>query len=144
MARTKRNWFWNILIIITLIACLLAFVVHYKNWSKIEESQFKITSGIYRQTIPLSEFDSISFVQKLPEMERRHGFSWLAKEKGIFNDSLTNTKVYVFVDDLRQPKIRLVHHDSLKLFLNYSDSLKTQEMHEFLEGIIIAEKENPN
>ncbi|WP_339339884.1 hypothetical protein [Croceitalea sp. MTPC6] len=126
----KKSWFWNIVIIVTVIACVLAFVLHYKNWSKIEDGQFKITSGIYRQTIPLSELDSISLVSKLPEMERKNGFSWLAKEKGVFKDSLTDSKVYVFVDDLRQQKIRLVHHDSLKLYINFTDSLKTQEFYQ--------------
>lgn len=141
MTKNRRAWIWNILIAVTLIACALAFVVHYKNWGEIEEGKFKITSGIYRQQIALSEIDSITFVEKLPQMERRHGFSWMAKEKGIFNDSLTQSKVYVFVDDLRQPKIRLVHHDSLKLFVNFTDSLQTQETYENLKSSIEDEME---
>lgn len=126
----KRNWFWNIVIVLTLILCILAFVLHYKNWSKFEEGHFQVVSGIYKQRILISDIDSIAFVQKLPEMERKNGFSWLAKEKGVFKDSLTASTVYVFVDDLRQQKIRLVHQDSLKLFLNFSDSLETNSVYE--------------
>lgn len=70
-------------------------------------------------------------------MERSHGFSWLAKEKGVFQDSLTQSKVYVFVDDLRQQKIRLVHNDSLKIFLNFSDSLLTQKVYEELNEKLV-------
>ncbi len=130
MKKSKGNWFWNIVIIATLIVCALAFVLHYKNWSKFEDGALKITSGIYRQAIPLSELDSISIVPKIPQMERKNGFSWLAKEKGVFKDSLTDSKAYVFVDDLRQHKIRIVHHDSLKLYINLSDSLETQALYQ--------------
>lgn len=136
----KRNWFWNIIIVLTLIVCVLAFVLHYKNWSKFEEGHFQVVSGIYKQRILISDIDSIGFVKRLPEMERKNGFSWLAKEKGIFKDSLTDSKAYVFVDDLRQQKIRLVHHDTLKLFLNFSDSLETNSVYENLK----LELENRN
>ena len=50
----------------------------------------------------------------------------------MFKDSLANTKVYVFVDDLTLQKIRLVHHDSLQLYLNFSDSIETKKMYDFL------------
>lgn len=144
MAKNKRGWFWNILIVLTLIFCVFAFVVHYKNWSKIEEGHFKIYSGIYRQNIPLSELDSISFVKRIPELERKNGFSWLAREKGVFNDSLTQSKVHVFVDDLRQQKIRLVHHDSIKLFVNFSDSLQTHMLYGQLEVEILNNHNDPD
>ena len=98
---------WNVLIILTVALCVFAFVEHYKNWHKIEEGNLKIYSGIYYQKIPLAELDSVVWVEKLPEMERSNGFSWMEKEKGVFKDSITNTKVYVFVDDLYQQKIKV-------------------------------------
>ena len=94
---------------------------------------FKIFSGIYYQKIPLAQIDSVLFVDKLPEMERSSGFSWNAKEKGVFKDSITQSKVYVFVDDLRQQKIKVVHHDSLKMYVNLQDSLQTQELLSILQ-----------
>ncbi|SNY95246.1 hypothetical protein [Flagellimonas pacifica] len=144
MNRKKRHWFWNLLIVLTLAACLFAFVIHYKNWHKIEEGQLKVLSGIYYQRIPISKIDSVQFVDKLPEMERSSGFSWMAKEKGVFKDSLTETKVYVFVDDLRQQKIRLVHDDSLKVFLNFKDSLETQQVYQILKEELLSNLKDPN
>ncbi len=141
MKKNKKNWFWNIVIIVTLIVCTMAFVLHYKNWSKFEEGNFQVVSGIYKQRIPLDDIDSLSFVDKLPEMERKNGFSWLAKEKGVFKDSLTGTKVYVFVDDLRQQKLRIVHHDSLKLFVNFKDSIETDRIYKSLLTVL---KDNVN
>ncbi|AKA35211.1 hypothetical protein [Flagellimonas lutaonensis] len=132
----KRHWFWNLLIVLTVIFCVAAFVLHYKNYSAIEEGEFKVYSGIYRQQIPLSEIDTISLVQRIPQMERRNGFSWFAREKGVFNDSLTNSTTYVFVDDLRQQKVKVVHHDSLKLFFNFTDSLKTMTTYETLKNMV--------
>ena len=124
---------WNVLIILTLVICVLAYVEHYKNWHKIEEGNFRVFSGIYYQKIPLSELDSVFYVDRLPEMERSSGFSWMEREKGVFNDSITQTKVYVFVDNLYQQKIKLVHHDSLKMYLNLKDSLETEELFAILQ-----------
>ena len=133
MGGKKRHWLWNVLIVLTVVFCILAFVEHYKNWHKIEDGNFKIFSGIYYQNIPVAEIDSVLFVDKLPEMERSSGFSWDAKEKGVFKDSITQSKVYVFVDDLRQHKIKVVHHDSLKMYVNLQDSLQTQELFSILQ-----------
>ena len=141
MGNKKRHWLWNVLIVLTLALCVLAFVEHYKNWHKIEEGNLKIFSGIYYQKIPLAELDSVLFVEKLPEMERSSGFSWMEKEKGVFNDSLTNTKVYVFVDDLYQQKIKVVHHDSLRMYVNLQDSLKTEELFAILRTELLNNKE---
>ncbi|GMN06511.1 hypothetical protein MTsPCn5_19000 [Croceitalea sp. MTPC5] len=121
----KKNLFWNGVVIFTLVICVFAFVLHYKNWTTFEEDHFQVVSGIYKQRIPFSEIDSVSWVEKLPKMERKSGFSWLTKEKGIFKDSLSNAEVSVFVDDLKQPKIRLLHHDSLLLYINLSDSIQS-------------------
>ena len=143
MSKRKRHWLWNVLIVLTLVICVLAFVEHYKNWHKIEEGNLKIFSGIYYQKVPLTELDSVLFVEKLPEMERSSGFSWMEREKGVFKDSITNTKVYVFVDDLYQQKIKLVHHDSLKMYLNLKDSLETQKLYATLQRGLSGESEQP-
>ena len=129
MKNKKRHWLWNLVIVLTLLVCLLAFVVHYQNWYKVKDGEVRILSGIYYKTIPLSAIDSLVWVDKIPEMERSHGFSWLSKEKGVFKDSITGEKVYVFVDDLQQQKIKLVHNDFLKVYFNFADSLKTQKVH---------------
>lgn len=139
--KKRNNRIWNGIIVITVIGCIAAFVLHYKNFVSIEDGEFKVYSGIYRQRIPLTEFDSISWVARIPQMERRNGFSWLAKEKGVFNDSLTQSTTYVFVDDLRQQKIRLVHHDSLKLYINLPDSLATQQLYEQIRSLSVQEVE---
>ena len=124
---------WNVLIVLTLIVCSLVFVAHYKNWHKIKEGKLRILSGIYYQQIPISELDSVVLVDKLPEMERSSGFSWMAKEKGVFRDTILKCKVYVFVDDLRQQKIKVVYQDSLQTFINLPDSLQTQKLYAILQ-----------
>ncbi|WP_235914980.1 hypothetical protein [Flagellimonas ochracea] len=110
----------------------------------MEDGTFRIFSGIYHQKIAVADMDSIMLVKKLPEMERSSGFSWMIKEKGIFVDSLNQTKVYVFVDDLRQQKIKLVHHDSLKMFFNFKDSLKTQKIYSILQTELSKPQKNQN
>jgi len=125
----KRNtWFWNVLIGFTLIVCILVFVLHYQNWTRFEGENFHVISGVYRQKIPLAVINKVKFVDRIPELERKNGFSWLAREKGIFLDSLSGNKVYIFVDDLKQRKIELTHHDSLLLYRNLADSTKTQQL----------------
>jgi len=65
-----------------------------------------------------------------------NGFSALEKEKGIFRefqDSLTDKKVYVFVDNISQQKIKLVYNDTIRLYVNLKDSLKTVELFNSLE-----------
>ena len=136
MRKSSKNWLWNIVILLTLAVCVFAFVLHYKNWSKFEDGHFQVISGIYKEKIVLSDINSVGFVEKLPQMERTSGFSWLAREKGVFKDSITASKVYVFVDDLRQQKIRLVYKDSLKLYINFSDSLQTNRVYENIKEAI--------
>lgn len=133
--KKKGLWFWNILIAVTVIVCLLAFMAHYKNWTKIDDNGMKIVSGFYFQQLKFSELDSVQLIDRIPPMERLNGFSALEKEKGIFRefkDSLTDLKVYVYVDNLSNQKIKLVHHDSLKLFLNLKDSAETDQLYKFL------------
>ena len=71
--------------------------------------------------------------QHIPQMVRDHGFSYWAREKGRFNDSLLPGRpIYVFVDDLRQPKLNISYRDTLVLYLNFADSLETRAMYELL------------
>ena len=144
MSKRKRHWFWNLLIVLTLIVCTLAFIAHYKNWEKIEDGTFRIFSGIYYKKIPIEEIDSVMFVDRLPEMERSSGFSWMTREKGVFKDSITQTNVHVFVDDLRQEKIRLVYDDSLKVFFNFQDSLQTKKIYAILHTSLEESQKNQN
>ncbi|WP_420401666.1 hypothetical protein [Flagellimonas sp.] len=143
MSKKKRHWLWNVLIVLTLALCFLAFLAHYKNWHKIEEGQLKILSGIYYQKVPLNEIDSLKIVEKVPELERSSGFSWMVAEKGVFVDSITQSKVYFFVDDLAQHKIKVVHHDSLRMFINFKDSLQTQDFFENLQQLV-EQSNKPN
>lgn len=131
MSSKKRHWFWNLLLVLTVMVCVFALVMHYKNWVSVKPSYIKMMSGFYNQTVDFNELDSVVFVARLPPMERLNGFSALEKEKGIFRefkDSLTDKKVYVFVDNISQQKIKLVYRDSVKLYLNLSDSLKTIDL----------------
>ncbi len=136
MAVKKRHGFWNVLVVLTVVVCFLAFAAHYKNWTKIGQGEIQILSGAYYKKIKFSELDSIVLLDKIPPMERLHGFSALDKEKGVFRafkDSLRNDKpIYVYVDNLTHQKIKLVYLDSLKLYINLKDSLETQELYQFL------------
>ncbi len=133
MAKKRRHWLWNILIVLTVVICGLAFIVHYKNWVKVEHDHLRILSGIYYKELPFIEINSVEMVERIPQMERINGFSAWEKEKGVFKDSINpENTVYVYVDNLLHPKIKVVHSDSLKLFLNFSDSLKTAETYQIL------------
>lgn len=126
--KKNRHWFWNILAVLTVIVCLAAFVLHYKNWTKIDNEGIQIISGFYYQKLKFSELDSVALIDRIPPMERLNGFSALEKEKGIyreFKDSLTDKNVYVYVDNLSHQKIKVVHSDSVRLYLNLKDSLET-------------------
>jgi len=134
----KRHWILNLLILLTLLVCTLAFVVHYKNWTRIGEDRFEILSGIYYLELPYSEIDSVRMVAHIPSMERINGFSAWMREKGVFKDSLrAGNKVRVYVDDLAYPKIKVVHSDSLVLYLNFTDTLETNRIYNFLTAKMI-------
>ena len=137
MASKKRHWLWNILIVITVIACIIAFIAHSKNWTKLEANKFQVLSGIYYYELNYSDLDSVQFVERIPPMERLSGFSAFDKGKGVyreFKDSLTDEKVPVFVDNFSGQKIRLVNKDSSQLFINLKDSLDTEELFRFFQG----------
>lgn len=133
MSSNKKHWFWNVLIVITVITCLLSFVAHYKNWVRVKKANFEILSGVYHQSIPFDKMNDVIMEDKLPSMERVNGFSVAAIEKGIFSDSISNAKVYVFVDDLKQRKIKLTYQDSLVMYLNFKDSVQTQKQFDFFK-----------
>ena len=138
----NRGWFWNILAIITVIICLFTFVLHFKNWTSTDSEGFRIVSGFYYQKIKYSELDSVIMEERIPPMERLNGFSALEKEKGVFRefkDSLTDKKVYVFADNIEHSKIKLVHHDSIKLFVNLKDSMETDQLFQLLSSKIPVE-----
>jgi len=138
MPKRRRHWGLNVLIVLVVIACILAFVAHSKNWIKTEGDRVQILSGIFYEDIQISKMDSLNWVDKIPQMERKRGFSAWAVEKGIFIDSLNPDKrISVFVDNLRNRKIKLVYGDSLVVFLNYSDSVKT----DVLFGQLTEQKE---
>ncbi len=144
MKNKKRNIFWNGIIVMALVLCLCAFTLHYKNWTSLEGSVFSVYSGIYSQEIVVADIQAVKWEPKLPQMERKNGFSWLAKEKGIFKDSVSGSKVYVFVDDLKQPKLKLSYKDSLQLYFNSSDSLETQLIYDRLTMKLDSLKDTRN
>jgi len=113
----------------------MAFGMHYKNWTSTDAQEMKILSGFYYKTLKFSELDSVKLAERIPPMERLNGFSALDKGKGVyreFKDSLTDKKVYVFVDNFSNQKIAVTYQDSLKLYLNFKDSVETQNMYQFL------------
>ena len=134
MPKKKRHWGLNVLLILAVIACILAFVAHARNWIRIEGDRFRILSGIFYEDIRLSTMDSLIWVDRIPQMERERGFSAWAFEKGIFKDSLMPEKrIRVFVDNLRHRKIKMVYGDTLTLYINYTDSLRTDALFEQID-----------
>ena len=141
MKGKKRHWFWNLLIVLTVIVCILSFLAHYKNWIWKKPDRIEILSGVYYMELPFNTMNEVSMVSKIPSLDRKNGFSAWEKEKGIFKDSLNEEKlVYVYVDNLHHQKIRLTYNDSLLLFINLSDSVKTKELYLYLEEKIDAQE----
>ncbi|WP_062056545.1 hypothetical protein [Sediminicola sp. YIK13] len=137
----KRPWMLNMLIVVTIIVVFLVFTAHYKNWIRAENDSMEILSGIYYKELRYADIDSVVMVQKIPSLERINGFSAMEREKGLFKDSIHKTEVYMYVDRLSQPKIRVVYQDSLNLFLNLIDSTATQQMFQFLTDKIKPNQE---
>lgn len=139
MGTKKRNWIWNILIVITVVVCLMAFAAHYKNWTRIEPDKMTILSGVYYHDLKFNDLDTVEWVDRIPPMVRLNGFSAFEKGKGVyqeFKDTLTDRKVYVFVDNFEQQKIHVVNKDASQLYLNLKDSVETIEMFDFFKGKI--------
>jgi hypothetical protein len=136
MGQKKIHWFWNILIVVTILICFCAFAAHYKNWTRIEPGNMTILSGIYYHELKYADLDKVEWVEKIPPMVRLNGFSAFEKGKGVyqeFKDTLTDRKVYVFVDNFEQQKIRLVRQDRSQLYLNLKDSLETVQLFDLLQ-----------
>lgn len=139
MGTKKRNWIWNILIVITVVVCLMAFAAHYKNWTRIEPDKMTILSGVYYHDLKFNDLDTVEWVDRIPPMVRLNGFSAFEKGKGVyqeFKDTLTDRKVYVFVDNFEQQKIHVINKDASQLYLNLKDSVETIEMFDFFKGKI--------
>ena len=135
MAKKRRHRMLNLLIVVAVLCSILAFVVHSKNWTRLRGDRMQILSGGYYQEIPFGELDSVLWKERIPQMERSHGFSFWAREKGVFVDSLYPRRpVYVYVDDLRQRKIKVRYRDTMVVFLNFEDSMETRTMYQFLKN----------
>jgi hypothetical protein len=135
MAKTRRHWTLNVLIVAAVLGSLAVFVLHSKNWTRLEADRIQILSGFYRVEVPYSDLDSVIWKPRIPQMERSHGFSFWAREKGVFIDSLYPQRpVYVFVDDLRQHKVKVRYRDTMVIYLNFADSLETQSMYRVLKN----------
>jgi len=138
MAQKKRHWLWNFLIILTCVICALAFALHYKNWTQIEEDKLTIVSGFYYTEIFFEDLEEVTMVPKIPELDRVSGFSAWEIEKGIFRDTLQNIpNIRMYIDDLKQEKIQLDRKDASTVYVNFTDSLKTKEMYEFLVATMV-------
>lgn len=134
-ARKKRHILLNLILVVSVIVCLLALLAHAKNWDRIKEDRLQVLSGAYWLDLPLSDIQTLEWVERLPQMEREHGFSAWAMEKGRFRDSLQpGHSVLVLVDNLRHRKIRIGYRDSLSVYLNLKDSLDTEALYQQLEA----------
>lgn len=146
MNLSKRLWFWNVVLVLTVIFCVFTLILHFKNWVSVNEAGITVRSGFYNKVLSYKDIDSVVLVERIPPMERLNGFSALEKEKGIFRefkDSLTNKKVHVFVDNIKNQKLKLVYKDSLYVYLNLKDSVQTMELMQTVSKKIEADKE-PN
>lgn len=131
MHSSKKNWVWTIALIITVIVCAFVLTLHIKNWVDDDVNSLSLRSGFYNVEIPLNELDSVVFVERIPPMQRLHGFSAFDKEKGVFRefkDSLTDKKVRVFVDNINQNKVKLVYKESAYVYFNLKDSVETIQL----------------
>ncbi|MEX0275475.1 MAG: hypothetical protein AB3N16_13965 [Flavobacteriaceae bacterium] len=146
MTRKKALWPWNLLVIVVTIGCLMVLLAHSRNWTTIKNDHFKMLSGFYYKHIMYADIDSVEMVERIPPMIRLQGFSAFSREKGIFQefqDSLTDKKISVYVDNINHHKIKLVYNDSVKLYFNFSDSLKTGGFYQFLQEKTDIGSKNP-
>jgi hypothetical protein len=121
------------------VICLLAFAAHWKVWKQERLDGIRFLSGMYYVEISYDGLQEVEWTDRLPQMERQHGFSAGAREKGVFLDSLEPGKeAHVLVDDLRQPKIRIAYLDSMVCYLNFADSLETTEIYGLLKSHLEA------
>ncbi|MDG1571287.1 hypothetical protein OZ410_03110 [Robiginitalea sp. M366] len=134
MGTRKRHWFWNLVLALSVLFCLLALAAHARTWKRLQQDRIQLLSGVYTLDLPIGDIDRMEWVPRLPQMEREHGFSAWAMEKGRFRDSLNpDQQVLVLVDNLRHRKIRIRYRDSLWLYLNLQDSVETDALYQWLE-----------
>lgn len=120
-----------------MICCIFVLILHVKNWVSSDENSLGLRSGFYNVEISINELDSVVLVERIPPMERLHGFSALEKEKGVFRefkDSLTDKTVYVFIDNINQDKVKLVYKDSMYVYFNLKDSVETIQLFQKLSN----------
>lgn len=130
----KRTWLLNIFLVLTVLACLLAFLAHSRNWVRKDGAHLGILSGFYYSELLYDSIADIRWEDDVPRLPREHGFSGGPVEKGVYLDSLQPGKpVRIYVDDWDQPKIMIMQKDSSRLFLNLPDSLDTDALYKFLE-----------
>ncbi len=126
MAVAKRHWLWNLVIGLTILVCLSAFILHSRNWIREEEEGFVLFSGFYFSQIRYDDIESVRMVPRIPELERNSGFSVWGIEKGIFRDTLAGMEgIRVYVDELKYPKILMQRRDASPVYFNFRDSLET-------------------
>ena len=92
MNLSKRLWFWNVVLVLTVILCVFTLILHFKNWVSVNEAGITVRSGFYNKALSYKDIDSVVLVERIPPMERLNGFSALEKEKGIFS-SLNSTSI---------------------------------------------------
>ncbi len=122
---------------------MMAFAAHYKNWTRIEPDKMTILSGVYYHDLKFDDLEEVTWVDRIPPMVRLNGFSAFEKGKGVyqeFKDTLTEKKVYVFVDNFEQQKIHVITKDASQLYLNLKDSTETVEMFDFFKEKIELQK----
>ena len=143
---SKRLWFWNVVLVLTLVFCAFTLILHFKNWISVNDGGITVRSGFYNTALLYKDIDSVVLVERIPPMERLNGFSALEKEKGIFRefkDSLTTKEVHVFVDNIKHQKLKLVYKDSFYVYLNLKDSIETVELMDAL-SMKIEPQQEPN
>ncbi len=139
MTVKTRHWLWNLVIGLTVLVCLAAFLLHSKNWIREEQEGLLLFSGFYISEIRYGELESLQIVPRIPEMERKSGFSVWGIEKGIFRDTLSGVDgIRVYVDELKYPKILIQQKESPPIYLNFKDSLETAVFFEKLKGKLDA------
>lgn len=130
----KRSWLLNIFLVLTVLACVLAFLAHSRNWVRKDGAQLGILSGFYYSQLAYDSIASVRWEDDVPRLPREHGFSGGPVEKGVYMDSLQPGKpVRVYIDDWERPKIMILQKDSSRLYLNLPDSLDTDALYRFLE-----------
>ena len=128
--KQKGSWFLSVWVVLAVLISLTAFTLHYKNWFIENPKEIRVISGFYTHKVVFSALDSVVWESKIPPMERNSGFSYNNREKGSYISPDNGTlKAYVFVDNYKNRKIKLVDKDTLVTYINLRDSLATDELY---------------